>query len=416
MGVAPWKDYLNFNSHKVNNVASYVGMPSGYAWETDADIPYRDPDNHKYPLSEQVQALSDKLGIDTEPATFDTLYPRFQTVENNVNGTGSPATGGLMQRMDAAENDIHSIEEEIGSGGGSGSGSLTTRINTLENYVGSLPSGTDPGTGLLGDVSTLKDEVEDSTDGLLPRMQAAENNITALQTTVGDSSLGLKHDVEQLQLEVEDSDTGLIRQVNDIKQTISSVYKYSGNITGVDNQTTTTAIYINGAATATPLMSLENGDVFNIEPTSPETSIIINGKAYTAGTNVALIKPDSGTPYFDELGTTIDVSRITDLENKVNTLESYFETVEVPSGGSWDSSTLHSGIYQFSSFMQSGSSETVVFIATLDDNGTVQGNPIDISNNFSTYFEVPVLSGYLTLKSSALIRSRKINIHKIGEF
>ena len=403
LAIAGWKDYLGFNSHKVNNVAHYLGMPSDYAWETDADVPYEGTT-----VTDQVDTLATKLGISQEPGTFDPLYPRFQTVENEVNGTGSPAAGGLIQRMAQAETDIQSIEEEIGSSGG-GSGSLTARITTLENKVGNEASGSDPATGLINDVRNLQTTVGDSASGLVKDVSDNTSNITTLQTTVGDSTSGLVKDVTTLQSVVGDDNSGLVKKVNDLE---SKVYFYKGNITDVTNSgDTTTAITVDGTTITVSVDNLKNGWVYNINPSaSGVDSLIINGEKYNRGENVAIIN-DGSTVKFDKLGANIDVEEVEEIKEKVDAMSM---VVFIPSGGSWNSSNLKSGIYQFSCFMQGLSSETVTFILSIDDSGTAQGQTIDLSNNFTTYFEIPA-SGYLTMKSSVITRDRKLSIHKIGE-
>ena len=392
MAISGWKDYLGFNSHKVNNVASYVGMPSDYPWNEDSDIPYEGTT-----VTNQIDTLATKLGISQEPGTFDPLYPRFQTVEDEVNGTGEPASGGLMQRMSQAETDIQSIEEEIGSSGG-GSGSLTSRIDALEVTVGGSTS------GLVRDVANINAEIGDegTVDSIKGRIKVNENNIASNTTDIGN-----------LQATVGDSNSGLVKQVRDLE---SKVYRFSGSIINVDDPDNTTAIILSDN-TQINIEDLENGQVFDINPISENSikmTINSTSKTYSKGNNIAWTVSEGKTGYFDELGMNIDIEQLNNLQTDVNKLKSYFQTIDIPSGGSWDSRKLTAGIYQFSCFMRGSASETVAFILSVDGTGTAQGSPIDISNNFNTYFEIPT-SGYLTMKSSAISRNRKLSIHKIGE-
>ena len=37
LGIAGWKTYLGFNTHKVNNVANYLGIPNEFPWDSPQD-------------------------------------------------------------------------------------------------------------------------------------------------------------------------------------------------------------------------------------------------------------------------------------------------------------------------------------------------------------------------------------------
>ena len=412
LGIGDWKRYLGFNSHKVNNVASYVGMPSNYDWESDADVPYTGTT-----VTRQIDTLATKLGISQEPATFDPLYPRFQTVENEVNGTGSPATGGLMQRMTQAETDIQSIEEEIGSSGG-GSGSLTGRINALEGVVG------DSSSGLVKNVADIDTEIGNDTtaNSIKGRIKVNEDNIAEnvtnisnLQTTVGDSTSGLVKNVSTLQSVVGDNNNGLVKQVHDLE---SKIYRFSGSIINVDDPDNTTAIILSGN-TQINITDLENGQVFDINPISGNSiKMTINGtsKTYSKGNNIAWTVPEGGTSYFDELGMNIDIDELNGIKADVDTLKSYFKTIDIPSGSSWDSSDIPDGIYQFSSMIPGSfgaAGEMSVFILPIQNGLSKTSTPIDISSNFNSYWQLDTLTS--RLKAINVTQNRKLSIHKIGE-
>ena len=404
LGIGDWKSYLGFNSHKVTNVASYVGMPSDYPWETDSDVPYAGTT-----VTNQINALATKLGISQEPGTFDPLYPRFQTVENEVNGTGSPASGGLMQRMTQAENDINSIEEEIGSA--SSSGSLTGRINALETTVG------DSNSGLVNDVADINTEIgDDSTAGSIKgRIKTNEDDIATnttdisnLQTTVGDSTSGLVKDVSSLQSVVGDDNSGLVKEVHDLE---SKVYQYKGNIIGVTGTNPTTSINVDGSPLAVDVDTLKNGWVFNIDPSDPTLdSLTINGEKFNRGENVAIVN-NGTTIKFDKLGANIDVKKVNELDTRVTKLESYFETITID--GSWTSENIPDGVYQCSSICSTlGTPYMSIFIIAFNSGFVYTATQkIDISNNFNTYWEIDSD----LLKPKSLSGQRKLSIHRIGD-
>lgn len=409
MAISGWKDYLGFNSHKVNNVASYVGMPSDYPWNEDSDIPYEGTT-----VTNQIDTLATKLGISQEPGTFDPLYPRFQTVEDEVNGTGEPASGGLMQRMSQAETDIQSIEEEIGSSGGS-SGSLTSRINALETTVGGSTS------GLVKGVADINTEIgDDGTSGSIKgRIKVNEDNIASNTTNIntinetldGDgTNPGLKAQVNTLDNDVNDPANGLKKQVEELK---SNVYQYQGNITAVTGDNPTTEITVDDDTPITvDVDNLKNGWVFNIDPSNPTLdSLTINGEKFNRGENVAIVN-NGTTIKFDKLGANIDIKKVNELDIRVTELESYFETVTIDS--SWTSKNIPDGIYQFSCITSSLSGNTlIVFILSFIDGKSQTQSPVDISNNFTNYWELDNDTSYLKPKS--FTGSRKLSIHKIGE-
>lgn len=409
MVISGWKDYLGFNSHKVNNVASYVGMPSDYPWNEDSDIPYEGTT-----VTNQIDTLATKLGISQEPGTFDPLYPRFQTVEDEVNGTGEPASGGLMQRMSQAETDIQSIEEEIGSSGG-GSGSLTSRIDALETTVGGSTS------GLVKGVADINTEIgdEDTVDSIKGRIKVNEDNITSNTTNIntinetldGDgTNPGLKAQVNTLDNDVNDPANGLKKQVEELK---SNVYQYQGNITAVTGDNPTTEITVDDDTPITvDVDNLKNGWVFNIDPSNPTLdSLTINGEKFNRGENVAIVN-NGTTIKFDKLGANIDIKKVNELDTRVTELESYFETVTIDS--SWTSENIPNGIYQFSCITSPLSGNTlIVFILSFIDGKSQTESPIDISNNFTNYWELDNDTRYLKPKS--FTGSRKLSIHKIGE-
>ena len=253
LAIAGWKDYMAFNTHKVNNVASYLGMPTDYAWDSDHDIPYPDPANHKFALSDQVKNLSDKLGISTEPQTpFDPVYPRLQALETDVNATNT----GLKDRMTKAETDISSLADEIGSSTGTGT-TLTERISALETTVDAPDTGlkdrvtsiendigTDSTAGtiknnivlLKDDVNALQTTVNDPNNGLVKKVGDNATAISNINTVVGDSTSGLVEDVETLQTVVGNSTSGLVKDVKTLQTVVGD--SAGGLVKDVDDNAT----------------------------------------------------------------------------------------------------------------------------------------------------------------------------------
>lgn len=436
IGIAPWKSYLGFNSHKVNNVASYVGMPDGYDWDSDADVPYTGTT-----VTNQIDTLATKLGISQEPGTFSPpLLDRVTTNQNDIDSlktTVTTPTTGLVDRVTAIENEI--------GGATPGDTSITSRLSELETKVG------DTDSGLVKDVDTLETQVQDVNTGLLKRTTDIEemlngstpgtglvDDVNALQTTVGDSSSGLvkevadnttdisnindilgdgttdglRKTVSDLNTTVNDPNDGLVKRVDNLE---SEVFRFSGSITAVDDPDDTTAITVNGSSIS--LSALKNGQVFDINPAGvvPDAKIkmTINGvsKEYSRGQNVVWVEPESGLPYFDELAANIDVE-------EVNKIAARYGNRTVAANTSFDISTwsLPSGVYQFTLCATSGMLRNVSIVivpilsgavAIVDETGVVKITP----DNFATYWEFT--AGSLFVKSSAGLKS--LTFSKIGE-
>lgn len=289
LAIAGWKDYLGFNTHKVNNVASYLGMPVDYPWDSNHDVPYPDPTNHKFTVSDQIKNLSDKLGISTEPQTpFDPVYPRLQTLESQVQTSGT----GLIDEMAQAKIDIQSLADEIGSGSGTGT-TLTGRITALENTVNT------PTTGLVDKVTAIENDIGDSTT-----TGTIKNDIHTLRT-----------DVDALNTTVNDPNTGLVKVVGDNTTSIS-------NIDTVLGDGTTSGLIKDVADNKTAITTLENtvGDSTNglVKNVNDNTASISNINGILGdGTTDGLRKTVS------DLDTTVNdpndglVKKVNDLESKV---------------------------------------------------------------------------------------------------
>lgn len=449
LAIAGWKNYLQFNTHKVNNVASYVGIPSTFPWDLPQDLDYHD---YGTPLSDQVKNIADKLGVNTESQTgFPTILPRIETLENQVQTTDT----GLLDRMTSAEGDINNLDtrvdslaEEIGGSGGSGS-TLTGRIEALETSVGNTTS---PESGLLADVTAINDKIgtDTITGTITSNISTLNTDVNTLKETVdGDGTTtnpGLTNRVTTLETTVGDSTNGLVKDVDDLQQQVSdiasNVYRFVGNITGVDDPET--GVYVDNNPQVTTFDELKNGNVFNIEPQGTATTIIIQGITYDANENIVWVTPEGGTAHFDKLGPNIDVDTINNLKTRVDALETtvgdsssglvkdvadlkttvgdtssgLVKTVNdmlwtVTADASWTSASIPNGIYQCSSVIQAAGSTTLTTFIIVFNGGSIGiSTPIDISSNFADYW---VLDGTGKLKIKSETPTRILSIHKIGE-
>lgn len=158
LGLAPWKQFLGFNSHKVNNVASWVGVPPNY-YDVDAD---QEPPDQT--LVNKVNQIRDNAGVSDQPqgSGYIPLATRVDTLENTV---GTPTSGGVLDgttvcaKVEDNSAHIDDIETFLGdSSSASGANNVSGRLQSVEE-----------------DVSTLQTEVETSNTGLLARATAIES-------------------------------------------------------------------------------------------------------------------------------------------------------------------------------------------------------------------------------------------------
>jgi len=450
LSIADWKNYFKFNAYAVDNVARFVGIdPLEYNYKYDGIVPL--PPG-MYDVVTRIQAVADQAGVTTSPAPgVVSLASKINTLEGYVkdgwdDNSEDPAKhyDGLLDRVKENESDIANLEAEIGQGGGGSTlteriESLETTVDTpttglvdrttsLENKVGEPAVSPEPATGLFHDIADIKDDVsalqttvDTPTTGLVDRTTSLEtkvgtpgsdpdveptglfldiadikDDVSALQTTVGDDTNGLVKDVadnadaiatinETLDGDGTAVNPGLKQRVTNLEGEVSSVYKYSGNILAVDDPDTTTEITIDNDVVVA-LDDLKNGQVFNIYPTGD--SLTINGKLYTKGTNIAWIIPESGTGFFDELGTTIDVEEIknlrTELEalnGKVVDLETKFITDD---SSAWTSDGLD-GIYIVVGYSITGGATMDSFIGQFSNGKSYIHNTINDSNHVFTF-------------------------------
>ena len=437
--ISDWKNYLGYNTHKVDNLESYTGMDPNFPWDSDADMDY-DFDTYGKPnLTLRIENLKDKLGVSYNDGVIsETINAKLNRIEQQINGnpvtTPTTSSTGIQADLNQAILDIQSLEDEIGDASGS-QNTLTERVGTLEQAVNgdgsttglrpevnilnttifgdsSLPQ---PTTGLQGDVGTLQNEVTalntavgipySGTDSLANRMDAAETDISTLNTAVGTytSSGGstISSDIAQL------------------KQSISSAYTVQGDIYGADGSSSspTTLIYTAADLSESKLLSeLGNGWVYNIN--APSVSIWIDGEpdpvVYTKGSNIVWIKPEGGDGYFDELGTAIDVTRITTLETKVTALENKFKTDAVTPSTPWSSTSVPDGIYTFSTKFSAAGGTNVfcMFSAAISNGSSCTPTVVDSTGNFSSYFNIDNSTLVITSNSNFI---SKVNYIKIGE-
>ena len=157
LGLAPWKQFLGFNSHKVTNVATWVGVPEQY-YDVDAD---QNPPQQT--LDERVNQIRDNSGVSDQPQGpgFIPLNTRVGTLEDTV---GTPTSGGVLDgttvcaKVEENSSDISNIETFLGdSSSASGANNVSGRLQDVEE-----------------EVSTLQTEVETANTGLLARATAIE--------------------------------------------------------------------------------------------------------------------------------------------------------------------------------------------------------------------------------------------------
>ena len=116
--------------------------------------------------------------------------------------------------------------------------SLSNRMDAAENDIDALETTVgDANSGLVKDVDDLQTTVGDSNSGLVKAVADNTTDISALETTVGDSTSGLVKDVDDLQTTVGDSTSGLVKDVDDLQTTVGD--STSGLVKDVDDLQTT---------------------------------------------------------------------------------------------------------------------------------------------------------------------------------
>lgn len=235
LALADWRDYLGYNGQKVNNLESYTGMDSSYAWDDPNNTtPYTD-DASKVDLTNRIERLSEKSGISyAQPwdggSTHESRISQLETDTSNLRTDLGTKPSGFND----AFVEISNLKTEIGSYTPGGT-TVTDRIQNLENtvdgplnqpelglkgIVNGFDSG-DPSTHTIG----LKEYVRDGYDvdeggttvhkpslneivvngyteggtpvnGLQTRVSSLESDVQGNMSATPNPVLGLKREVE----------------------------------------------------------------------------------------------------------------------------------------------------------------------------------------------------------------------------
>lgn len=332
LGIGEWKDYLSFNNNKVDNLASFVGPDSDYDWESETPNPYTGT-----ALSTRIQAVADKVGVSTDPELpFTPITDRIEELKDWVkdgwDDSGTPVDG-LLDRMTANETAVSNISTEIGD---TVTGGILKDINDINTTIGA-----DDTSGLRLRIKTNEDNIadinttigSDDTSGLRLRIKTNEDDITSIKDELGDvttipsgSSI-----MDEINTSKED--------IVNLKSAVSGAYTVQGDVIGADS----TGIIITGN-THIDFTDLQNGWVYNVNPTSPATELEVKGVIYQKGANIVWV---DNLDDFDELGTAINVQELEDLKTDVNDLKTRVTGLEdrfVTADFQWTSSGL-TGFY-----------------------------------------------------------------------
>lgn len=353
LGLAKWKQFMNYNGFKVDNIAKLSGfVKADYDKDYEIDPPAKT-------LKSRIDAIQTNTGVIDEisdpPAT--PLSSRIGTIETTVGEHGSGGTGGtgLCQMVDTNTSEISDLWSTIGGGSTpSPGGDISQRLSAAEGNIQQLQGEVetpvtglidvvgDSSHGLVKDVSDLKNTVGDSSSGLVKRTTDLETTINTpttglsdrtseLETIVGDaatpgtydSGTGLQKDVNNLQMDV-----------SDIKSKISAAYVVKGDV----NQSK--ADSWSGSPT-TSFATFDTGFVWNVN-SSPNDAITIliptssgtNPFTVDNGVNIVWIKKDDldvseqaiyTYGKFDKLSNTVTDERVTELVTDVSRLKNIVE-------------------------------------------------------------------------------------------
>ena len=393
LGLADWKNYLNFNGVAVDNVATFVGIDVN-------EYNYRATTLQPLPagvlnIVSRIANLVANTGVPDTPQTgYTTLTDRASTLEDYVkngwtdtSGTTPVSYDGLLTRTLNAESEIDELWENVG-GGTSPSSTLTSRVQALETTVG------DSNSGLVQDTNTLKTEMGagyDQTKGDVSiRLNTLETNVgteesggtaatgifarlKTLDNDLGTNGYDLTNKgtvsarldrIEEVEGVPSNYDVStqhtLLSRIETVESVAGAAYTYKGTIASV----------VNDGSTVTEKLVLENGDeivladmgagqngnIFNIGPTPGSFLEIIFPVGvttkYQKGANIAWVwDADTSTGRFDELGSSIDIQNIEtdiqnlqedvqDLQTDVNNLKAKFKNNGSSPSSVWDSTGL----------------------------------------------------------------------------
>lgn len=344
LALVGWKNYLGFNSTKVDNLAKLTGFtPEEYGSDTPIDPP-------TYTLKQRVQGIADQTGVSFDPQpSGTTLASRISTLEGETETLNDWVHDGYSEEIegttvvhDGLLTRVSDIETELGGGGGVPAGQdLFTRMRTAESNISTLQQEVEtPDIGLIAKVSTLETNVGTPTPGgplsgnsICYRVESNTAEIGTLDTTQTPvTGTGIKKDIYDIQqvnttqgndIQTLQGDVSTLQtDVDNLKQTVTTVYNVKGNI----DQT-----IINSWQDA-DYESFKTGDVFNVKtnPTGGTVNITVpvqTGETPTTmtlqdGANIVWIENSQGETHykfgcFDELGTAIDVAEVNRLSQVV---------------------------------------------------------------------------------------------------
>ena len=168
LGIGDWKTFLNFNGVAVDNVATFVGIDIA-EYNYKATTPQSLPEG-VYSAIARINNVAEQCGVQTNPvspAVFTPLLDRITAINTQLDDP----TDGLSPRMTNAESNIEELWDNVGGSGTTPGSTLTSRVTALETTVGNSTS------GLVEDVTTLQSEVEDSSNGLIKKVGDIETEI-----------------------------------------------------------------------------------------------------------------------------------------------------------------------------------------------------------------------------------------------
>ena len=399
LGLADWKNYLNFNGVAVDNVATFVGIDvNEYNYRATTLQPL--PEGVLNIVSRIANLVANTGVPDTPQSSYTTLNDRTTTLEGYVKDgwtdetrpAGQQHVDGLLTRADNAESNIEELWENVGGGGGSPSNTLTSRVQALETTVG------DSNSGLVQDTNTLKTEMgsgyDQSKGDVSTRLNTLETNVgteesggtaatgmyarlKTLDDDVGTSGYDLANkgtvsarldrieEVEGVPSNYDVSTSGtLLGRIETVESVAGAAYSYKGTVVSVVNDSTpvTEKLILENSSEVilADLGAGQNGNIYNISPASGNYIEIIFPVGvttkYQKGANIAWVwDADTSSGHFDELGSSIDVQSIEtdiqnlqedvqDLQTDVSNLKAKFKNNGSSPTSAWNSTGL-SGIF-----------------------------------------------------------------------
>ena len=289
---------------------------------------------------------------------------------------------------------------------------MSSRVSNLESQVGNESTG---GRSLTGVVGSADIGEEKTLTGVVGNTDLGDGNtLTGMAVSLSGDVSGLSTTTTNLSGIVGDGNVGeghsgsLSANVKAINETLDqikgSVYVFKGN---VDSNS------IDALVAAGMAGELSNGWVWNAASDLNFDYPTENGEHYNfqKGANFAYVKSEGiGGEYgmFDELGSVADVAELT---GHVEKLESRFDCEpNSVQPNQWNSGNLN-GTFLITAFKSGGTANTTfAFIAEFQAGELQTGNVVDLSQNFSTAFQVDA-SNY---KISNSISLNSLNVFKLS--